>query len=85
MSKTSVINWINKNDKKPLESGWYMVVLMPKNHEEFRKCPTDMNSWIKKFGINKLWWNNGHFWEDNFEVTDRVTHWALLPEVPLFK
>lgn len=85
MNETSTIIWINKNDKKPLDSGWYMVVLVPRNYEEFKNRPSDMNGWIESFGINKLWWNDGDFWEENHIVTDRVTHWGLLPEVPVFK
>lgn len=85
MKEASKITWINIRDEKPPESGWYMVVLKPKNYMEFIDNPKIMNSWINKFGINKMLWNNREFWEGSSEITDRVTYWGYLPTVPLYK
>jgi len=82
---TTIINWNDINNERPLESGWYMVVLQPVNHKEFIDCPSEMNSWISAFGINKKWFHNGEFWgENNNTITDRVTHWCEIPRVPLY-
>lgn len=85
MNETSIISWIDINDKKPIGSGWYMVVLKPKNHMDFINNPKEMNDWIECFGINKLWWNNGVFWQESCNVNDRVTYWGNIPKVPIYK
>lgn len=85
MIKTSTITWIDIKDARPLERGWYMVVLKPKNYDEFLSNPKEMNSWIKKFGIEKLWWNNGAFWKDNYRVNKQVNYWGYLPKVPIYE
>ena len=35
MIKTSTITWIDIKDARPLERGWYMVVLKPKTMMNF--------------------------------------------------
>lgn len=85
MNETSVITWINIEDASPVKTGWYMVVLKPKNYKDFSDNPKKMNSWIEKFGIEKLWWNDGVFWQESCHVNERVNYWAHIPKVPIYK
>lgn len=85
MNKISVIDWISIDDEKPFESGWYMVVLKPKNYMEFIDNPRQMNDWMSSFGMNKIWYHNGEFWEDGYKITGRIAHWGQMPSVPLYE
>lgn len=84
----SVIRWINGKDTKPIESGWYMVVLKPVNFQEFDD-ERRLNGWIEDYGLDKVWFNNGCFWDSKsgpgIDITDRVIYWGNIPTVPLFK
>lgn len=82
MNRT-IIDWMDVKNGKPISSGWYMVVLLPKNHSEFANNPSEMNSWIRRFGINKIWYHNGEFWINHEISTDRVIYWSEIPSVPL--
>lgn len=75
----------------PIGYGWYAVALNPVNWRDFRGSDDPaMNGWRKSFGFEKGWLNGGRWWiadyhgSGSIEVTERVTHWAKLPEVPLF-
>lgn len=85
MNEISEINWINIKDARPLEEGWYIVLLKPKNYKDFLNNPKKMNSWIEKFGIEKLWFKDKVFWQESCHVNNRVTYWAYIPKVPLYK
>lgn len=83
----SIIQWIDITNKRPIGFGWYLVVLMPVNFEEF-KDKKDLNDWITSYGLDKVWFNNGEFWDSKKGpgnvVSDRITHWANIPSVPIF-
>ena len=83
---STTIYWINAKNILPIESGWYMVVLIPVNYEDFKDNPKEMNEWIKKFGLQRLWFNNGEFWESHKIITNRVIYWGNIPKdnIPLF-
>ncbi len=88
----SIIKWIDIEDKKPKEYGWYMTVSMPTNYIYFKNKPNIINDWITKFGIDKTWFNEGEFWarrgyvsEAITSITNRIIYWAEIPEVPKLK
>lgn len=82
----STIKWIDIEDKKPIGFGWYLVVLKPINFKEFEN-EKDLNDWIESYGLDKVWFNNGEFWNSKkgtgIELTERVICWADIPSVPL--
>jgi hypothetical protein len=75
----------------PIGYGWYAVALNPVNWKDFHGANDPaLDGWRKSFGFEKGWFNDGRCWVADYhgsrsmEVTDRVTHWAKLPDVPLF-
>lgn len=81
----SVIKWIDySKEKPPIASKWVIAVLKPVNYMEFIDNPSEMNDWIRKFGINKVWIHNGSFWLNHKDISDRVTHWSEIPSVPIY-
>jgi hypothetical protein len=82
----STIKWINIKDKKPTGFGWFLVVLKPVNFKDFEN-EKDLNSWIEKYGLEKIWFNNGKFWDSKngvgLDISERVIYWGNIPSVPL--
>ena len=90
------MEWIDFKEKTPLNKvkgnafGWYAVSINPVNWRDFED-DTKLNSWREEFGFTKAWYMNGEWFEADFhdygsnKITDRVTHWAELPKVPLYK
>ena len=85
------MKWVSIKEKIPTESGWYLAAIVPCN---YRELPIDLiNNWRKKFGCTKVWFNpdssTGKWFEpdshgEGMEIIDEyVTHWTVLPEVPL--
>lgn len=68
------------------------VATVPGNHSgshKENKCDLKSdNEWRKKFGFSKAWLNNGNWYEPDHigmrckDITELVTHWGYLPEVP---
>lgn len=83
----SIIKWIDIKNKKPIDFGWYLAVLKPINFKEFEN-EKDLNDWIEDYGLEKVWFNNGEFWNSRkgigINITERITYWAEIPNVPLF-
>jgi hypothetical protein len=84
-----MINWKEIKDGVPTEYGWYSVAINPVNWVDFED-KTELNNWRLSFGFSKAWYN-GSIWSeadfhgiDSKDITDRVTHWANLPQVPLY-
>jgi len=78
----------------PIGQGWYVVALNPPGfYAPAKKDYPWVNSWRqdpKNHAFEKAWFNGGQwFVVDQFapkrvEMTNLVTHWAKLPDVPLF-
>ena len=73
----------------PIGYGWYAVALNPVNWKDFHGANDPaLDGWRKSFGFEKGWFNDGRCWVADYhgsrsmEGTDRVTHWAKLPDVP---
>jgi hypothetical protein len=77
------IDWISITERKPPESGRYMVAVNPGDYKDCED-PRELNSWRAAFGCKIFWFHNGEFWEDHYTVSDRVTHWGYRPNVPLY-
>lgn len=81
----SIIKWINIKDKRPIEFGWFLVVLKPVNFKDFDD-EKELNSWIEDYGLEKVWFNNGKFWNSKkgvgLDISERVVYWADIPNVP---
>jgi hypothetical protein len=82
----SIIKWIDIKNNKPIGFGWYLVVLKPVNFKDFEN-EKDFNNWIQDYGLEKVWFNNGTFWDSKkgvgIDILDRVVYWAEVPSVPL--
>lgn len=83
-----MIEWFPFN-KWPKEAGWYAAAVVPSNYNELTH--ESANGWREKFGFTKVWFNPdsiGHWWEPNpheqrsSPIGHRLTHWAVLPQVP---
>lgn len=71
--------------------GWYAAAVLPVNHAELDAA--GINSWRAQFGFTKVWYNHsgshGSWWEPDPHgnrskpISDRMTHWAELPPVPM--
>lgn len=83
-NETVELTWIPVSFKMPRVYGWYVVALNPVNYKEFENDNKQMNSWRTESGCKVLWFENGEFWEDDKEITDRVTHWGYCPKVPMY-
>ncbi len=79
----------------PIGYGWYAVALNPVNWKDFQGADDPaLDGWRKSFGFEKAWFFQGcvggEWWvadfhgPGRFSVDARVTHWAKLPDVPLF-
>ena len=79
------MNWIKSNELPKRPYGWFAAALVPRNHSETKDLDND---WRSSFGFTKAWFNNGRWFESDAhghgmrDVTDRVTHWAEMPQVP---
>ena len=89
------MNWIDIREKPNEKFGWFAVAVLPKNHsgsthEQKTNLDGD-NNWRKSFGFTKAWLNNGEWYEPNTtgmrcnNITNLVTHWSYLPEVPVLE
>lgn len=82
------IEWISIEKQSPSAFGWYLVAMNPDNFNELDKKQN--NDWRENFGCHKLWFNNSKFWRQRVhssivdDVTELVTHWSILPTVPLY-
>jgi len=96
MKQEIQIQW-NTLDVIPKEnSGWFFVVVKPKNHKCNSLNLEDINHWIEKFGWKIAWYNKhalSPWWETcpfhnalcngKGELGDRVLYWAEIPSPPL--
>lgn len=90
--KETSINWKEVKERPRESFGWYSVAVLPVNHSGSGDSnETDLkgdNNWRKSFGYSKAWYNNGEWYEANMHgyrsnnITNLVTHWGNLPEVP---
>jgi hypothetical protein len=73
----TINQWVSVEERLPAEDGRYLVVLHTKRNEEERVKTTMM-----RFLDGK--WKYPHYvpeWLNN-EITQTVTHWMPLPELP---
>ena len=86
------MNWISIYDKLPPKAGWYAAAINPRNASDLGVL--GINSWRERFGFTKIWFNPAaprKWWAPNplgpesEPVDERVTHWAVLPSVPLIQ
>lgn len=77
--KETIIHWNRlENNNVPIGYGWYVAILKPRNHDEFDNI-NEYKDWIEQCGFNLIWCNNGKFWEDHINITDRVLFYAKRP------
>ena len=71
--------------------GWFMGAVLPNNHEMSTK--EQIHRWQIEFGTTKVWYNNDAVDEwyepsshrrDSKPLRGLITHWAELPNCPLF-
>ncbi len=55
-----MFEWKKVDDNYPFIDGWCVVILGPVNME-YKNYKEHIN-WIKSFGFEKAWCNNGNFW-----------------------
>ncbi len=87
------MDWKEISSPPKEQHGWFAVAVLPRNHsgsQEKDKCDLEGdNGWRKSFGFSKAWFNNGQWFEPSStggrsnNVTEIVTHWDYMPEVPV--
>lgn len=91
----NIMNWKESNIKPVEKFGWFAVAVLPRNHsgssDEHKSDLNGDNDWRKSFGFTKAWFNNNEWYEPNTtgmrtnNITNLVTHWSYLPEVPILE
>jgi len=87
------MEWKKVENLPKEKCGWFSVAILPRNHSgsglgDETKLEGD-NLWRKSFGFTKAWFNNGEWFEANMHghgsnnITELVTHWDYLPNVPI--
>ncbi len=68
-------------------AGWVLVLLKPANFKDIEE-KSDMNKWIRDYGLERAWVNNGQFWlvehdrsANSVLITDRVLCWSQIPDL----
>ena len=89
------MNWKELSIKPKEKFGWFAVAVLPLNHSgsehEMKTNLEGDNDWRKRFGFTKAWLNNGEWYEPDAtgfrtrNITNLVTHWDYLPEVPVLE
>lgn len=78
-----VIKWKDIKTKPNELYCWCVVIMKPSNYKECDKRKISYEDWIKEFGFQLAWWNNGKFWVDHVDVTDRVMLYDYKPKIIL--